>query len=293
LRNALLAGFLGLLVGIVAAGIAEALDTRVRSSEEIAERLDAPLLGRIPVSAMRGRKDSSPLVMLRTPTGADAESFRILRANLDFVLRDSDCRTIMVTSTAEVEGKSTTLANLAIAHALAGRHVIAVDLDLRRPSLDRLFGIRRVPGACDVVLGTVELHEALVPVPLYGTGSINGQKAQAGAVEVLTAGTLPSDPGELVGDRRVRDLLRKLRLRADVVLVDTSPLLTVSDAVTLSNGVDGVLLVVRSDVARTDELREFRRALESTPAEKLGVVLTGVSNESYSGSYYMRESHAE
>ncbi len=292
-RNALLAGILGLLIGAVAIGVAEALDTRVRSSDEIAERLEVPLLGRIPVSALRQKRGSPALVMLRAPTGADAESFRILRANLDFTLRNSDCRAIMVTSTAEVEGKSTTLANLAVAHALAGRHVIAVDLDLRRPSLDTLFGIRRTPGACDVVSGKAALNDALVRVPVHPAASRNGQRAHPGTVEVLTAGTLPSDPGELVGDQRIHELLRTLRLRADVVLVDTSPLLTVSDAVTLSTAVDAVLLVVRLDVARRDDLREFHRALSNTDAEKLGFVLTGVSNEGPAGGYYAREMHLD
>jgi capsular exopolysaccharide synthesis family protein len=292
-RNALLAGLLGLLLGLVAVGAAEALDTRVRSGEEIGERLDVPMLGRIPVSALRARKDARPIVMLSAPAGAEAESFRMLRANLDFVLRDSDCRTIMVTSTVEVEGKSTTLANLAVAHALAGRHVIAVDLDLRRPSLDRLFEIGAEPGVCDVVSGAVPLHAALASVPVHAAGARNGQAAQAGTLEVLTAGTLPSDPGELVGDPRVDDLLRTLRVRADLVLVDTPPLLTVSDAVTVSGAVDGILLVVRSDVARTDELREFRRALSSTRAPKLGFVLTGGVTDSLTGSYYTREARVE
>ncbi len=152
LRNGLLAGFLGLLIGIIAVGVVEALDTRVRSTDEIAEGLATPLLGRIPTSALRRKRKSPQLVMLRTPTGADAESFRILRANLEFVLRGTDCRTIMVTSASEVEGKSRTLSNLAIALSLAGRHVVAVDLDVRRPSLDALFGIEASPGAYEVVL---------------------------------------------------------------------------------------------------------------------------------------------
>ncbi len=100
---------------------------------------------------------------------------------------------------------------------------------------------------------------------------------------------LPPDPGEFVGGEGVSLLLRELRLRADVVLVDTSPLLSVSDAVTLSGLVDGMLLIVRSDVARRDELREFRRVLSNTQAEKLGFVLTGDSDEVDAGSYYTHD----
>jgi capsular exopolysaccharide synthesis family protein len=286
-RNAMLAGLLGLLIGVVAVGVAEALDTRLRSGDDVVEGLDVPLLGRIPTSAARRRR-RDPLVMLRTPSGAGAEAFRILRANVDFVLRDSDSRAIMVASASELQGKSTTLANLAIAFALGGRHVIAADLDLRRPSLHTLFGITSTPGITDVATGRVELDRALMSATLPSAGSRNGRESQVGKLEILPAGSLPPDPAEFVGQEHVRTILQALRLRADLVLIDTPPLLSVSDGITLSDEADGLLLIVRPSASRRDELREFRRVFEQLGTEKLGCVITGSeSSDGYTyGGYY-------
>lgn len=283
-RNAVLAGILGLLIGVVAAGVAEALDTRMRSSTEIAAALRLPLVGRVPESTFKRRK-RAPIAMLRAPAGPEAEAFRIVRANLDFLLRDTDRRTIMLTSAVGVEGKSTTLSNLAVALALAGRHVIAVDLDLRRPSLSSLFGVRSSPGVSEVASRDATLDEALVPAPLQLDGSQNGRQA-AGRLEVLPAGAPTPDPGELVGRASIRDLLYQLRSRADIVLVDTPPMLHVGDAATLSGAVDAVVVVVRESVANRAGLDELSRALTSTQAETVGFVLTG--SRSGEGSGYGR-----
>ena len=273
-RNAVLAGLLGLLLGVSAAGVAEALDTRTRWSGEVSEALQLPLLGRIPESTFK-RNKRIPLAMLRAPSGPDAEAFRTIRANLDVLLRNTDRRTIMVTSALGVEGKSTTLSNLAVALALAGRHVIAVDLDLRQPSLSRLFGVRASPGVTDVATGAVPLEDGLVSAALQADGSQNGRRAAAGVLEVLPAGTSTSDPGELVSSDSVQQLLHQLRLRGDLVLVDTPPVLLVGDAVALSKAVDAVLLVVRGSVARHEGLRELSRTMTNAHADTLGFVLAG------------------
>jgi tyrosine-protein kinase len=273
-RNGVLAALLGLLLGTMAVGVAEALDTRTRTSTEISAALQLPLLGRIPEPSSR-RRARTTLAMLRAPSGPEAEAFRIVRANLEVMLRNTDRRTIMVTSAFGVEGKSTTLSNLAIALALAGRHVIAADLDLRQPSLSGLLGVRSSPGVSDVASGAVALDDALVAAALEIEGSKNGRQAHAGRLDVLPAGAPTSDPGELVGRESVRQLLHVLRSRADVVLVDAPPLLQVGDAVTLSESVDAVLLVVRAGVARQEGLSELSRALTSTRAETLGFVLAG------------------
>ena len=283
-RNGVLAGLLGLLIGVVAAGVAEALDTRTRSSKEIAAALRLPLVGRVPESTFKRRK-RAPIAMLRAPSGPEAEAFRIVRANLEFLVRDQDRRIIMVTSAVGVEGKSTTLSNLAVALALAGRHVVAVDLDLRRPSLSKLLGVRSSPGVSEVVSGDASLEEALIPAAIQLDGSQNGRHAHAGRLEVLPAGSPTPDPGELVARKSIRDLLLQLRSRADVVLVDTPPMLQVGDAVTLSEAVDAVLVVVRESVASRAGLDELSRALTSTRAETVGFVLTGTRSSEVAGYY--------
>jgi succinoglycan biosynthesis transport protein ExoP len=224
-------------------------------------------------------------VMLAQPKGANAEAFRMLRTNLAFALLEkADERVILVTSAVEQEGKSTTAANLAIAEARAGHRVALVDLDLRRPYLDRFFGLTHAEGITDVALGTISLERALHRVDLVvGEPITNGRaalpegngRADSGSLDVLVAGPLPPDPGEFVGTKKLTEILARLRAAYDLVIVDTPPVLRVGDALTLSAHADALLLITRVNVVRRPMLRELRRALDTTPAPKLGFVATG------------------
>jgi non-specific protein-tyrosine kinase len=211
--------------------------------------------------------------MAEPGAGVDAEAYRNVRANLDLLLRKTGYRKILVTSALSVEGKSTTIANLAIALALAGRHVVAVDFDLRRPSLGELFELDRSPGVSDLLLGTAAFDSCLVSVPLEAQPSLD--RSEIGSLRVMAAGSPTLNPGELVGGRGAAELLNELSRTADVVLVDTAPALHVSDATALLDAVDAVLLVVRSTLATYDQLQELGQLLSHAPAEPLGFVLTG------------------
>src|SRR5262249_25573985 len=164
-RQALLAGLLGLVLGLALAFLAEALDRHVRSEHELDDALDLPLLARIPKPPRKLQK-ANDLVMLKEPGSVQAETFRKLRTSFEFVNPDGAARTIMVTSYVAKEGKSTTLANLAVALARAGRRVVLVDLDLRAPFLSRLFHVGGRPGITDVALKRAPLEQALRPVAL-------------------------------------------------------------------------------------------------------------------------------
>src|SRR4051794_4252432 len=167
-RNGILGLVLGIVLGLGLAFLWEALDTRVRTAEEIGDKLGGlTLLARVPSPSKRVREEHR-LVMLDDPTGTQAETFRMLRTNLDFVSLGREARTIMVTSAVEQEGKSTTIANLALAMARAGQRVVLVDLDLRRPYVDRFFGVTG-PGVTQVALGHVTLEEALAPIAIAET----------------------------------------------------------------------------------------------------------------------------
>jgi tyrosine-protein kinase len=190
-----------------------------------------------------------------------------------------------VTGAMDQEGKSTTVANLAVAFARAGTRVIVADLDLRRPMLHRFFDLETVPGLTDVTLGHVSLDQALMPVPGSedGTGksaqSANGQGRLLGSLAVLTAGSVPPDPGEFVGTHALTDLLATLESRAELVLLDTPPLLHVGDAITLSAKVGGMIVVINLGRIRRPVLGELYRVLSSCRAEKLGFVLAGADRE--------------
>ena len=283
----------GLGIGLALAFLREALDTRFRTADEIGQRLGLPLLARLPPPPARLRSEQK-LSMLEEPDGVHAESFRVLRTNLEFVNMERSAQIVMVTSALEAEGKSTTVANLAVAFARAGRRVIAVDLDLRRPLLDRLFKLGRRPGLTQVVIGQITLEDALVPVPLaeaqrgarLGDVTANGGGSLQGLLEVLPAGPLPPEVGEFVGSRRLGDVFEQLRPLADVILVDAPPLLRVGDAITLSGKVDGMLVVVNLATTRRPAVNELRRVLDASPAEKLGFVLTGSDVEDGYGYGY-------
>jgi capsular exopolysaccharide synthesis family protein len=259
---AVIGAFLGLLLGVGLAFVLEALDKRVRSEEEIGAQLGMYLLGRIPKQPEHVTRNDG-LVMLEEPNGADAEAFRVLRTNLEFVNFDRKAKTIIVTSASRGEGKSHTVANLAVAFARAGRRVALVDLDIRKPTIHTLFKVRKRPGLTDVVLGQASMEAA--------TKVVSG-------VQLLPAGLVPPNPGEFVSFGEVSNLLDALAKRVDLVLIDTPPMLLVGDALTLTAKVDAAVIVVPAQPERP-KLVELRRALATSPATKLGFVLTGTTRE--------------
>jgi capsular exopolysaccharide synthesis family protein len=282
---------LGLMFGIALAFIWEAVDTRVRSAEEIGQRLGLPLLARVP-EPPRQLQRSNRLVMLEDPSSVEAEAFRVMRTNLDFVNLERKARSIMITSALEQEGKSTTVANLAVAAARTGRKVALVDLDLRRPYLDRFFDLDG-PGLTDVVLGHVPLTDALARVAIpspdvekRASATGNGHGRVEGFLDVLISGPIPPDAGEFVGTSAVSEILDHLCAGYDLVFLDTPPLLHVGDALTLATKVDAMVVLTRLPAVRRPVLRELKRVLDTCAGTKLGFALAGAHLEDGYGYGY-------
>ena len=286
IRSAALGAVLGLLLGLGFAVLWNVLDKRIRSEDEVEAGLVLPLLARLPryEKKVRGR---DVLVMLNDPSHPAAESVRQLRTNLELSVIGSGGKTILVTSAAPKEGKSTTMANLAVALARAGHRVALVDLDLREPMIASAFDLEGRPGITDVTRERVGLEDALVSVRLQPPSVAHaGSYADPGpgTLNVLPAGTIPPDPGELVGAQRLALVIKTLRQEHDFVLIDAPPILAVGDAVSLSTIADALFVVVRLDAIDRQMLRDMSRALSSCPCAKLGFVVTNVEPKDLYGT---------
>lgn len=209
---------------------------------------------------------STSLITIRDPGSAAAEAYRTLRTNLLFSSLDRPLHTILITSSAPNEGKSTTLANLAVTMAEAEQRVLMVDCDLRRPSLHTLFGLPNEHGLTSSML---EQAESALPI----------QATSVPGLRLLPSGPLPPRPADLLGSRRMGAILERLRREADIVLFDTPPVGAVTDAAVLAPQMDGVLLVLHAGQTRRDRAREARQILDKVKANIVGVVLNGAKLE--------------
>jgi succinoglycan biosynthesis transport protein ExoP len=285
-RSLLLGIVLGATVGLVLVFLWDALDTRVRSSDEIVAALGLPLLGRIPAT----KNGKRSLAMVEDPAGPNAEAFRVLRANLELMNVGRKYKTIMVSSAVASEGKSTTIVNLAIALSRSGHNVALVDLDLRRPIVDKFFSLHGAPGITSVALGRLPLRQALIPLAKTGVRLASSIREQM-VLDILPAGTVPPDAGEFINSPEIEAIVKELREHYDFVLVDAPPFMPIGDALTISGLVDGILVVGSLKRLERRHLRELRRQLDACPAAKIGIVVTGADEEegyanTYGSEYY-------
>lgn len=262
-RNVILAIIVGLALGMALAFLRETLDTRVRSADELRTRLGVPLLGQVPRPRRR-------LATLSNPSGPSTEAFRILKNNLEISQLEHHAASIAITTTNESEDGAGTAANLAVILARSGRHVVLVDLDLRNPSIDRLFGLRARHGLTSVAAGGATLVDALREIEAYP----DGPRPDAGTLEVLVVGQPPPDPGGFLLSSFVAESLEVLGQRCDVLLIVTPPLLTAGDAMTIAPHADALILIAGVGRVRRQALAETRRVLERCPTFTLGVVAT-------------------
>jgi Mrp family chromosome partitioning ATPase/capsular polysaccharide biosynthesis protein len=281
---------IGIVLGLALAFLVDALDNRVRTPEEIAETLGIPVLAAVPPPPRKIGDEE--LLMLEEPQAAEAEAFRMLRANLAFADTEGEARVMMVCSAHAGEGKTTTAANLAVTLARMGKSVVVVDLDLRRPSVGRVFDLKGRVGVTNVALGQVDIEAALHPIPMGASSTpsaptANGHRAPASGLWVMPSGPLPPSPGEFVGSAAVGRVIKALRQRADVILVDTPPLLSVGDAMAAGAHVDAIVVVARLRMLRKRALKVLAVRLERISARKLGAVVTGMksSDAGYYGYY--------
>ncbi|SDM44473.1 polysaccharide biosynthesis tyrosine autokinase [Microbacterium azadirachtae] len=265
--NLLLGALIGLALGIAWALVRSTVDKRIRSAAAVESTYDVSVVGTLPVDdvlAGAGRR-----LISTSSARADnehlrlAEALRELRTNIQFLHVDDPPRVIVLTSPVPGDGKSTVVANLALAIAESGRRVVLVDGDLRRPTVAESFGVSGAAGLTDVLVGSAQIGQVLQRTAWHRN------------LYLLTSGTVPPNPSELVGTQVMRDLLRELSEHA-IVLVDAPPLLPVTDGAILANQADGAIVVVRAGRTHIDELGKALSNLAKAGAVALGIVINRI-----------------
>lgn len=272
-RNIALGLAAGVFLGVALAIVLDILDGTVKRREDLETITGASVVGEIPVDKPRR---TTPAISFGNDNSRIAESFRKLRTNLSFLAVDNPPRVIVVTSSIPNDGKSTTAINLALALAEADNNVLVVDGDMRRSMIHDYLKLEGSVGLSTVLSGSIPLSEAL-------------QETQFKGLTVLAAGAAPPNPSELLASQAAKKLLAELRGQFDYVIIDSCPLLAVTDATLLSANADGALLLARYGKTRRDQLTHATEALANVGATLLGTVFSMTpprDNSSYAGKYY-------
>ncbi|WP_167106230.1 polysaccharide biosynthesis tyrosine autokinase [Mycobacterium sp. DL592] len=273
-RNIALGLVAGVLLGVGLAVLRDRLDNTVNDRETVEDITGVVLVGNIPADKER-RKDAA--IAFDKESSGISEAFRKLRTNLQFLAVDDPPRAILVASSLPNEGKSTTAINLALVLAEAGHTVVLVDGDMRRPMLDKYLNLVGTAGFSTVLSGAASLSDVL-------------QKTRFPGLTVLASGAIPPNPSELLASQAAKRIVGELREQFDYVIVDSSPLLAVTDAAVLSTSVDGVLVMVRFGTTKREQLAHAIRNLTGVGASILGAVFTmtaarGTTSYSYNYNY--------
>lgn len=268
----LLSAAVGLSLAVVAAYVLEYMDDTVKSPEEVEKLTDVPVIGYLSELDI---DDVGALYAADNPRHPSVEEMRTLRTNLEFAGVDQPLKTLLITSTEMEVGKTSVAANLAIVMSQAEKDVILVDADLRRPNVHNFYGFQNKIGISDVFRGEYELDGVTKQWP-------------GGEVEVITAGDLPPNPSELLGSKRMSEIMENLGSQADIVIIDGPPFV-VADAPVLASKVDGVLLIVRLGHTRKPAISALMEQISRSGAKVIGVALNRIPARSigyYTGNPY-------
>lgn len=262
-----LAGMVGFVLATGAAYLIEFLDRSIKSTSDVERVFNYPVIGYL---SMMSENGNNATYVLSHPTSVVTESFRLLQSNLEFFQAYNSAKTILITSPMQGNGKTTIAVNLAISLAMSGQKTILVDSDLRRPAVHAAFGVDKSPGLSDIIRSKKKPAEVV--------RSMDGTR-----VDVITAGNVPSNVTEVVGSKRIAEILGGLKDDFETIIVDAPPLV-ISDSYNLASKVDGVVLVLEPGQTREEQARVIKEQLNRAGARVIGVVFNRVT-ESNAKSY--------
>lgn len=225
---------------------------------------------------LKTSREKRTLITTANPKSAISEQYRTIRTNIQFSMIDSSFKVLACTSPSPGEGKSTTIANLAVTFAQQGQKVLLVDTDLRKPTIHQIMSISNRQGLTNLITKKVNMKEAIVSTRINN-------------LSVLPSGPIPPNPSELLGSARMTELLEKLSENFDLILFDTPPVLAVTDAQILGNRCDGVVLVIKSGQTEKKNLVKAKELLDRAQVNMIGVIINGADAKSADYQYYYGE----
>ncbi len=267
-ENLIIGLALGLVLGVGAAFVVETLDRRLKDSADVQAASGLTAIGVVPFEL-----PGEPIPASTHPRSVRAEAYRQVRTNLAFSAEEGPPKSIIITSSASSEGKTSIAVNLAITAARTGQRVVLVDADLRRPMVHTFLALPEHKGLVDVLAGTIELSDAL-------------QSSEAGPMDVLVAGPVPTNPSELLGSETMLKTIRQLESGYDFVVIDTPPVLPVTDALLIGVHVSSVVVVARLGQTTRDRIRRTTAALTHVNANMAGVIPNSAIEREDSAYYY-------
>lgn len=292
--NTAFGGLIGIMISIISAFLIEILDVKVKNQEELTEKYKIPILGTIPIHERqqninykpikflffrieRKNKKASALIKRDESNFFITEAYNALRMNLRFILRKEGCKKILINSPVPEEGKSTTSANIGTSIAQTGAKVLILDCDLRKGTLHQFFHTKSTPGISDILSGMKEEKEVLQETPYAN-------------LYVISLGTIPPNPAELLASNQMEELIRRLEKSYDYIILDTPPINIVADALSLVKLVDGVVIVVKENFTSHPNIVNAFAKYKFADAKLLGFVINGTSlsqgNKSRAQYYY-------
>ena len=300
MTTGLIGTIMGIILGLALAFVVETMDTSIGAIEDVESLLGVPVVGVIPhvdLDEMRemirtryrqaeDEETSRRWMRLAThfiPHSMLAESYRTLRTNIQFINFERSVKIISFTSSSPLEGKTTIVSNLAIAASQAGKKTLLIESDLRKPSISRILGLERFPGLTDILLGNYEWREVVRNTADLIMGKMGMEEVLftpgLDNLSIITSGHIPPNPSELLSSSRMAEFISQVSREYDLVLLDSSPILSSADAAVLGSKIDGVVMVYLVGKIARGALKRAKVQLEQVNAKVLGVVLNGLRPE--------------